>query len=164
LGIDLKCIRNSLAGYKGAGRRLEVKFQSDKYLVIDDYAHHPSEIKATLAAVANLKVKRKIVVFQPHRYSRTQLLLNDFADSFGQADYLIITDIYAASEQPIEGVSSLGLLHKIKELNPNKEVLYITKENILPHILGIIRDGDLVMTLGAGDIVKVSDALAQELK
>jgi len=164
LGIDLKLIRSSLEGYKGAVRRLEIKFQSDKYLVIDDYAHHPTEIKATLAAVANLKVKRKIVVFQPHRYSRTQLLLNDFAKSFAQADYLMITDIYAASEQPIEGINARGLLNKIKEFDPNKEVLYLAKENILSHILGMIRDGDLVMTLGAGDIVRVSDALARELK
>ncbi|MDP2927383.1 MAG: UDP-N-acetylmuramate--L-alanine ligase [Candidatus Omnitrophota bacterium] len=164
LGIDLKRMRSSLEGYKGAGRRLEIKFRSDKYLVIDDYAHHPSEIKATLAAVVNLKVKRKIVVFQPHRYTRTQLLLNDFAKSFAQADYLIITDIYAASEQPIEGVNARGLLNKIKEFDPNKEVLYLAKENILPHILGMIKDGDLVMTLGAGDIVRVSDALVGELK
>jgi len=164
LGIDLKYIRSSLEGYKGAGRRLEIKFQSDKYLVIDDYAHHPTEIKATLAAVANLKVKRKIVVFQPHRYTRTQLLLNDFAKSFAQADYLIITDIYAASEQPIEGVNARGLLNKIKEFDSNKEVLYLAKEDILSHVLGMIRDNDLVITLGAGDIVRVSDALAQELK
>jgi UDP-N-acetylmuramate--alanine ligase len=164
LGIDLKHIYSSLAGYKGAGRRLEIKFQSDKYLIIDDYAHHPSEIKATLAAVANLKVKRKIVIFQPHRYSRTQLLLNDFAKSFGQADYLILTDIYAASEQPIEGVNAQELLKKIKELNPDKEVLYLPKEDIFAHILGMLREGDLVMTLGAGDIVRVTDALAQELK
>jgi UDP-N-acetylmuramate--alanine ligase len=164
LGIDLKHIRGSLAGYQGAGRRLEIKFRNDKYLIIDDYAHHPTEIKATLAAVANLKARRKIVVFQPHRYTRTQLLINDFAKSFSQADYLIITDIYAASEQAIEGINAQGLLSKIKEDNPNKEVLYLAKENILPHILGMIRDGDLVITLGAGDIVKVSDALAQELK
>ena len=164
LGIDLKYIRSSLEGYKGAGRRLEIKFQSDKYLVIDDYAHHPSEIKATLAAAANLNVKRKIVVFQPHRYTRTQLLLNDFAESFAQADYLIITDIYAASEQPIEGVSAQGLSEKIKEYNPGKEVLYLPKEGILSHLLGVINEGDLVMTLGAGDIVRISDALAQELK
>ena len=164
LGIDLKHIRSSLEGYPGSGRRLEIKFRSNKYLVIDDYAHHPSEIKATLATVANLKVKRKIVVFQPHRYTRTQLLLNDFAKSFAPADYLIITDIYAASEQPIEGINALGLLNKIKEFNPDKEVLYLAKENILSHILGMLRDGDLVITLGAGDIVRVSDALAQELK
>ncbi len=164
LGIDLKYIRSSLAGYKGAGRRLEIKFQSDKYLVIDDYAHHPTEIKATLEAIANLEVKRKIVVFQPHRYTRTQLLLNDFAKSFTQADYLIITDIYAASEPPIEGVNARGLLSKIKEFDPSKEVLYLAKEDLLPRVLGMLRDGDLVIFLGAGDIVRLSDALAQKLK
>ncbi len=164
LGIDLGCIRRTLEGYKGARRRLETKFKSDKYLVIDDYAHHPSEIKATLAAIANLKAGRSIVIFQPHRYSRTQLLLNDFAKSFDQSDYLIITDIYAASEQPIEGVAAQKLMEKIKEHAKNKEVLYLPKENILEHILGIIRENDLVITLGAGDIVKVSDALAEKLK
>ncbi|MDD5130094.1 MAG: UDP-N-acetylmuramate--L-alanine ligase [Candidatus Omnitrophica bacterium] len=164
LGIDIKHIRSSLEGYKGAGRRLEAKFRSDKYLVIDDYAHHPSEIKATLAAIANLKAKRRIVVFQPHRYSRTQLLLDDFSKAFRQADYLIVTDIYAASEKPTPGVDALGLVNKIKEVDPAKQVLYLPKDQILPHILGMLRDGDLVITLGAGDIVKVSDALAQELK
>jgi UDP-N-acetylmuramate--alanine ligase len=164
LGIGLKHIGGSLAGYKGAGRRLEVKFRNDKYLVIDDYAHHPCEIKATLAAIVNLEVKRKIVVFQPHRYSRTQLLLDDFAESFAQADYLIITDIYAASEKPIAGVDARGLLEKIKKHNPAKEVLYLPKEDILSHLLGMIQEGDLVITLGAGDIARVSDALAQKLK
>ncbi|MDD5477131.1 MAG: UDP-N-acetylmuramate--L-alanine ligase [Candidatus Omnitrophica bacterium] len=164
LGIDLECIRRTLKGYKGASRRLETKFKSDKYLVIDDYAHHPSEIKATLAAIANLKAGRKIVIFQPHRYTRTQLLLNDFAKSFDQSDYLIITDIYAASEQPIEGVAARKLMEKIKEHAKDKEVLYLPKEDILDHLLGIIRENDLVITLGAGDIVKVSDALAEKLK
>ncbi len=164
LGIDLEHIRSSLAGYKGAGRRLEVKFKNDKYLVVDDYAHHPTEIKATLEAIANLNVKRKIVVFQPHRYSRTQLLLDDFARSFELADYLIITDIYAASEQPIEGVSAQEILKKINQLYPDKGVLYLAKEDIQSHILSILRDNDLIIFLGAGDIVRVSDALAAELK
>ncbi|MDD5465889.1 MAG: UDP-N-acetylmuramate--L-alanine ligase [Candidatus Omnitrophica bacterium] len=164
LGIDLDCIRRTLEGYKGAGRRLEIKFKSDKYLVIDDYAHHPSEIKATLAAIANLKAGRLIVIFQPHRYTRTQLLLDDFAKSFDQSDYLIITDIYAASEEPIEGVAARKLMEKIKEHAKDKEVLYLPKEDILEHVLGIICENDLVITLGAGDIVKVSDALAEKLK
>jgi len=172
LGIDLSLIRKALEGYKGAGRRLEIKLQNDKYLVMDDYAHHPSEIKATLETLANLKAKRRIVVFQPHRYSRTQLLLHDFAASFAGADYLIITDIYAASEQPIEGINALNLVNMIKALIPSmgcsldsdKKVIYLPKEDILAHILSFVSDGDLVITLGAGDIVKVSDALAQGLK
>jgi len=164
LGINLGCIRGALEGYKGVGRRLETKFKSDKYLVIDDYAHHPSEIKATLEAIGNLNAGRKIAVFQPHRYSRTQLLLDEFAKSFDLADYLIITDIYAAGEQPIDGICAQKLLEKIKEYTKNKELLYLPKEDILEHLLGIIRENDLVITLGAGDILKVSDALAQRLK
>jgi len=164
LGIELKHIRRCLQAYKGAGRRLEIRFQSDKYLLIDDYAHHPTEIKATLAALANLKSRRRIVIFQPHRYSRTQLLLNEFAGSFDQADYLIITDIYAASEQPIEGVNAGVLLKRIKDSRSDREVVYLEKEKIAGHIKKIVRPGDLVVTLGAGDIVKVSDALAEELK
>jgi len=164
LGIDLSFIRRTLEGYKGAGRRLEIKFKSDKYLVLDDYAHHPSEIRATLEAVANLRGMRKIVVFQPHRYSRTQLLLNEFAECFEQADYLIITDIYAASEQPIEGVDAQGLLKRIKKYQPDKQVFYLAKEKITDFLLDFMRAGDLVVTLGAGDIVRVADALAEKLK
>jgi len=163
LGIELKHIRRCLEAYKGAGRRLEIKFRSDKYLLIDDYAHHPTEIKATLSALADLKASRRIVIFQPHRYSRTQLLLDEFALSFDQADYLIITDIYAASEEPIKGVNAQALLKKIRDSRSDKEVVYLEKGKIVGHIRKIARPGDLVVTLGAGDIVKVSDALAQEL-
>ncbi|MFA5093066.1 MAG: UDP-N-acetylmuramate--L-alanine ligase [Candidatus Omnitrophota bacterium] len=164
LGIDLEFIRKALAGYQGAGRRLETKFCNNQYLVLDDYAHHPCEIKATLAAIDNLKGKRKIVVFQPHRYSRTQLLLDDFAQAFDQADYLIITDIYAASEKPISGVNAEKLLSRIKENFKDKVAIYLPKEDILNHLLEMISKNDLVITLGAGDIVKISNALAQELK
>lgn len=164
LGIELKHIRRCLEAYKGAGRRLEIRFQSRDYLLLDDYAHHPTEIKAALAAAANLKARRRIVIFQPHRYSRTQLLLDEFARAFAAADYLVITDIYAAGEQPVEGVNAQALLKKIKEEALNKKAIYLPKENIPGHIKKVIRSGDLVITLGAGDIVKVSDALAEELK
>jgi UDP-N-acetylmuramate--alanine ligase len=164
LGIDLGCIRKTLADYQGAGRRLETKFSNSRYLVIDDYAHHPTEIKATLAAVNNLKGRRKIAVFQPHRYSRTQLLWEDFARAFDQADYLIVTDIYAASEKPIAGVDAQKLLFKIKENFKNKTAIYLPREDILSHLLAMILENDLVLTLGAGDIVKISDALAEKLK
>lgn len=164
LNINLSYIRRTLEGYKGAGRRLEIKFKSAKFLVLDDYAHHPSEIKATLEAVDNLKAGRKIVVFQPHRYSRTKLLLNEFAACFERADYLIITDIYAASEQPIEGVDAQGLLKQISQHYPHKQAVYLAKEKITDFLLGFMQSGDLVITLGAGDIVRVADALAEKLK
>jgi len=163
LGIDLKFIQKALSGYKGARRRLEIKFKSDNYTLIDDYAHHPTEIRATLKAVANLKAKRSIAIFQPHRYTRTQLLLDEFAQSFNALDQLIITDIYAASEPPIPGVNAQLLCEKIKEDNPGKTVNFMPKEKIVEYILGILKPGDQVITLGAGDIARVSDELAERL-
>lgn len=164
LGVDLKTIKKALADYKGASRRIEVKFKGSGYLVIDDYAHHPTEIKATLQAVKNIKPKRIIAVFQPHRYTRTQLLLNEFSRSFDMADCVIITDIYAASEQPLEGVTAKCLCDKIKKYAPDKYISFMPKDKLVRHILGIIKPSDLVITLGAGDITKTCDELVKELK
>lgn len=164
LSIDSEFIKKALSGYKGSGRRLETKFSSPEYIVIDDYAHHPTEIQATLKAVRELKRRRVLAVFQPHRYTRTQLLLEEFSQSFEDVDYLIITDIYAASEPEIEGVNANLLCERIKQRCKSKEVRYIPKEKIVEHLLKILRSEDLVITLGAGDIVKVSDELAEELK
>lgn len=163
LGIDLKFIKDALATYQGTRRRIEIKFENKDYLVIDDYAHHPTEIKATLAAVRGLK-KRVVIVFQPHRYSRTKLLLDEFGRSFDLADYVIITEIYAASEAPLEGITGKSIYEKIKEYAPDKPAQFLPKEGIADHILGIIRPGDLVITLGAGDIFKISDELVKRLK
>lgn len=164
LGIDIGFIKKTLAYYKGAKRRLEIKLNERGYLVIDDYAHHPTEIKATLSAIRNLGRKRIIAVFQPHRYSRTKLLLDEFSASFDLADYIIITDIYAASEVPLEGITAGCIYDKIKERAPHKEIYFLPKEEIVIHLLGIIKPDDLVITLGAGDIVKISDELVEKLK
>jgi UDP-N-acetylmuramate--alanine ligase len=164
LGIDTAVIKKTLAGYRGSGRRMEVKFKNNDYTLIDDYAHHPTEIKATLEAVRNLRPGRVIAVFQPHRYTRTQLLLEEFGSSFAQADYVIITDIYAASEPAIEGVSGRRIYEKIKEYAPQKEAAFLHKEELIAHLLKVLKADDLVITLGAGDIVKVCDELVGELK
>jgi UDP-N-acetylmuramate--alanine ligase len=164
LGIDLSFIKKTLLDYKGTHRRLDIKFNNNGSLVIDDYAHHPTEIRATLAAARNLKSDRLIVIFQPHRYSRTKLLMEEFGKSFDSADYVIITDIYAASETPLEGVTAQGICDKIKEHSPNKKVLFLPKEDIVGRVLEIMKPGDLVITLGAGDITKVSDELAEKIK
>jgi UDP-N-acetylmuramate--alanine ligase len=164
LGIGLEVVKKALAEYKGAGRRIEVKFQDRDYLIIDDYAHHPTEIRATLAAVKKLKPKRLIAVFQPHRFSRTRLLLDEFGQSFALADYVIVTDIYPASEPPIEGISGERVYEKIKEHEPDKEAYFFAKEDIVGHILKNIRPGDLVITLGAGDIIKTNEELVAGLK
>jgi len=164
LGIDIKLIKEVLLNYKGAKRRLEVKLHENNFMVIDDYAHHPTEIMATLAAAKNLKAGRIIAVFQPHRYTRTKLLLDEFSKSFGLADYVIITDIYAASEPALEGVSAVSLCDKIRKLSPGKAVEFLPKEKIIRRILDIVEPDDLVITLGAGDIVKINDELVEELK
>lgn len=158
LGIDLKVIRNTLENYKGARRRLEVKFSNEDYLVIDDYAHHPTEIQASLLALKSFQ-RKVIAVFQPHRYSRTKILLDDFVKSFDLADSVVITDIYPANEPAIPGVSATALYEKIKERSPDKEVYFSPKENIVGQILTIIKPGDLVVTLGAGDITRINDEL-----
>ena len=164
LGIDLEFIKAALAGYKGAQRRLEEKFDDGRYLVIDDYAHHPTEIRATLKAVSNLKAKRVVAIFQPHRFTRTQLLFDEFVKSFDNADCLILTDIYPASEQPILNINSVNLCAKIKEYAPDKEVFFVPKEEIVQKVIEIAEPGDLIITLGAGDIVRISDELAEKLK
>ena len=164
LGIDLKFIKSALAGYKGALRRLEIKFKNQDYIVIDDYAHHPTEIRATLKAASNLKSRRVVAIFQPHRYTRTQLLFDEFIRSFDNVDYLMITDIYSASEQPILDVNSVNLCRKIKEYTPNKEVNFVPKEELVNRVFEIAQPGDLIITLGAGDIVRISDELAEKFK
>jgi UDP-N-acetylmuramate--alanine ligase len=157
-------IKKILKDYKGAKRRLEIKFNNEKYLVVDDYAHHPTEIKAALSAIRNLKFSRLIVVFQPHRYTRTKLLLDEFGRCFDSADYLIITDIYPAGEPPQEGITAGLICDKIKENSPDQKVHFLPKQEITGHILKMIKPGDLLITLGAGDITKISDELVDELK
>jgi UDP-N-acetylmuramate--alanine ligase len=164
LGIDVEVIKKTLNNYKGAKRRLEIKFNAQDLLIIDDYAHHPTEIKASLEAVKNLNKKRIIAIFQPHRYTRTKLLLDEFGLCFALTDYLILTDIYAAGEPPIEGITARCICDKVKEnSSPFKEIHFLPKEEILTHVLGILKPGDLVIFLGAGDIVKISDELVQRL-
>jgi UDP-N-acetylmuramate--alanine ligase len=164
LGIGIEVIKRTFCNYKGAGRRLEIKLRDRDYTVIDDYAHHPTEIKATLAALKDLKANRVIAIFQPHRFSRTKLLLKEFGKSFDSADYVILTDIYAASEQPLPGISGMSVYDSIRQYTPDKQMDFLPKEKIVEYVLKIIRPGDLVVTLGAGDIIKVSDALAEVLK
>jgi len=163
LGIGRDVIARTLSTYKGAARRLDIKLRTKNILVIDDYAHHPTEIKATLSAVRHLPCKRLIAVFQPHRYSRTQLLLREFSSCFDAADSVVLTDIYAASEKQIEGVNAQGLCDAIKQHVPEKNVEFVPKNSLLAHVRGMARPGDLILMLGAGDITKVSDDLAKEL-
>lgn len=164
LGIKPQRIEEAVAVFKGTERRFQLQLEAKGIKVIDDYAHHPTEIRATLEAAKNVRHKRLLVVFQPHRFSRTKFLMDEFAESLSLADCIILTDIYAASEEPIQGVSSEVLCDKIKEKHPPAEVIYVKKEKVIEQLLSIVRPGDLVLTLGAGDIGKLSDELAQRIK
>ena len=164
LGIDSLITAKVFASYKGAGRRLDIKFQDKDFTVIDDYAHHPTEIRATLAALKHTSAKRIVVVFQLHRYSRTQLLLEEFGKCFAQADLVVLTDIYPASEPAIPGITAQLVLDKIKNNFPDKPIKFAPKDQIPNLILGLIKPGDTLIMLGAGDIIKASDVVVEELK
>jgi UDP-N-acetylmuramate--alanine ligase len=133
-------------------------------MVVDDYGHHPVEIRATLSAARNGWPERRLVVaFQPHRYSRTKELFNDFVTCFYDADVLILTDIYAASEQPIPGVSSEHLADEVRR-HGQRDVTYVADRTTLPdYLAGVVKEGDIVITLGAGNIWQAGEELVNKL-
>jgi UDP-N-acetylmuramate--alanine ligase len=164
LGISIKSTKKALAGFKGVGRRMELLLKKPEITVVDDYGHHPEEIKATLKAIRKAYAGRLVVIFQPHRYTRTRDLFEDFVGSFALADVLLITDIYAASEKPIKGVSSQSLVKAIQDLK-GENVHYLPKTDaIVGQILPLLKTDDIVLSLGAGDITKIGRSLAKELK
>jgi UDP-N-acetylmuramate--alanine ligase len=164
LGIDIEIIRKALRDFSGVQRRFQIKGEANGIIVVDDYGHHPTEIKATLAAAASGMDRRIVVVFQPHRYTRTQHLLEDFFTAFNHADKLVIMDIYAAGENPIPGVSGKALYEGIKKYG-HKDATFITsRDKILEHLVGTVKTGDLVLTLGAGDVWKIGEQLLENLK
>jgi UDP-N-acetylmuramate--alanine ligase len=164
LGMPFKKISQALKSFRGARRRFEVKLQNASYMVIDDYGHHPTEIKATLATAKTLGAKRLIVMFQPHRYTRTAALAKEFGEAFRGADLVFITDIYAASELPIEGVSGQTIVSEIQACR-SAPTVYVPRRNRLHRrVARIIEPGDLVLSLGAGDIHEEAAKLVQDLE
>jgi UDP-N-acetylmuramate--alanine ligase len=163
-GLPFDGIARALYEFQGAKRRFQVIGEVDDILVVDDYAHHPTEIAATLKGARALN-RRIVVVFQPQRYSRTHLLMEEFSRAFGEADEVIINTIYAPpGEKPIPGVSAERLAEMIREnSNPNTR-FFATKEEIADYLLEHARPGDLVMTMGAGDIWRLSHGLVPELE
>lgn len=153
LGIEFEIIKKGLAAFKGVQRRCHVRGEKAGITIMDDYGHHPTEIKMTLQGLKNGFPNRRIIaVFQPHRYTRTRDLFHEFVTSFYDATRLYITEIYPASEQPIEGVSAQGLFEEIKN-HGYRDVFYVEKKEDIPDaILGDLREGDLVVFLGAGDV------------
>ncbi len=164
LDIDLDHIKEGIRNLGGLERRFQVKGEQNNILVLDDYGHHPTEVIATLQTAKTCwPEKRLIVVFQPHRYSRTEALFDRFVLSFNQADILIVAPIYSAGEAPIEGVNAEWLYQGIKEHGHKEVILCTNKSDILEVLLELIRPGDAVMTLGAGDIFNVGEALLKRL-
>lgn len=164
LGISLETTRGALQAFEGVQRRFQLRHQIDDILIIDDYGHHPKEIEATLRAAKSGWQRRVIAIFQPHRFTRVRDLADDFHRCFYQADKLIITDIYPAGESPIEGVHAKNLYEGILR-HGHRDVTYIPdKEDIASALASIIQPGDMVITLGAGDIWKTGDKLAEMLK
>ena len=163
LNIEFSAIANALKSFSGVQRRFEILYQSNSLVIVDDYGHHPTEILATLNTAKMVWPNRKLVViFQPHRYTRTQLLLEDFYSSFNDADKLILLDIYAAGEKPIEGIDSRQLVKGIREFG-HKDVDYIEDfDSLVPQLKFSLQPGDIVLTLGAGDIGKLAQKLAAE--
>jgi UDP-N-acetylmuramate--L-alanine ligase/UDP-N-acetylenolpyruvoylglucosamine reductase len=161
-GYKFGAIRKAIKDFGGAKRRFQLRASIGGIMLIDDYAHHPTEIRAVLDACRNWIDKRLVVVFQPHRYTRTKLLADDFGRSFGQADKLILTDIYAASEKPMRNVSIKTIYDKVVANGP-ADVEIVDKDRIPEHVAGIARPGDMIVMMGAGDIKKTIDKTCAKL-
>jgi UDP-N-acetylmuramate--alanine ligase len=160
MGVETSLIANGLESFRGVNRRFQVK-SCDGITVIDDYAHHPTEIRATLGAAKAANFRRIFAVFQPHRYTRTFHLFDDFARAFNLADSILILDIYPAGENPIEGITTPALIEKIKSFG-HKSVLYAPNfEMIESYVIANARDGDAVVVMGAGNVTKLSDTLSE---
>lgn len=165
LEIPFDVIAKGLATFGGVQRRMQFKGEVDSITVVDDYGHHPTEIRATINAIRDAwPDKRLVVLFQPHRYSRTKALFEDFQTAFHEANVLAMTEVYAASEEPIEGVSGASLLEQIK-LHGQRYAHYFADVNTMANdLLPYLEKNDLVLTLGAGNIVQVGEELLELLK
>jgi len=164
LNLNMESVKESFLNFKGIQRRFQIKGEAKGITVVDDYGHHPTEIKATLDTARNFWKGRVVVLFQPHRYTRTQDLYEEFLIAFYDADVVLVMDIYAASEEEIPGVSGEGLADGIRTFG-HKNVHYVgDKDNALKFLKGFLKEGDLLLTLGAGDVYKVGERLLEELQ
>lgn len=161
LKVDMAVIAKTLKAFSGTNRRFDITgITADGVKVIDDYAHHPTEIKATLAAAKNVKHNKLWLIFQPHTYTRTKALFDEFVDAFGDADKLILTDIYAAREQDIYNISTYKLFTAMKTKYPEREIYYVKDfEDIVNYVKKFAVKDDIAMTMGAGDVYKVGEML-----
>ena len=165
LGMSFKNIKSGLERFQGVFRRFQPKLNTEKLIVIDDYAHHPTEVKASIEGARNgWKDRRLVAVFQPHLYSRTQQMYREFGLSFFDAEVLLVTDVYPSREQPIEGVTGQLIADTAKEYG-HRDVHYLEDKTELPGKLKeIVQDGDIVITMGAGDIYKYGEQFVEMIQ
>jgi UDP-N-acetylmuramate--alanine ligase len=165
LDIPFKCIQEALYEFNGIQRRFERKGAGGGVTVVDDYAHHPTEIDATLRAARLVwPHSRLIVAFQPHRYTRTQALWQEFCPSLLHAEVLLLTEVYAAGEPPLPGVSSRLIYEGVQALGHRQAIFAPTPEALVSHLLRLVQRGDVVLTLGAGDVWKVGEQVLAALR
>lgn len=164
-GVPLDEIASGLGNYRGVERRFQVKGRAGGVTVIDDYAHHPTEVRATLAAARPGPYERVIAVFQPHRYSRTAALADEFGAAFGDADVVVLMDVYGAGEHPVPGVTGASIADAVGVHLPDRPVVYFPhRGDLLDHLQEMVRPGDLVLTLGAGDVTTVGEEFLARLQ
>ena len=159
LGVGFTTVKKALASFQGAKRRFEI-LAHQPFMVVDDYAHHPTEIRATLETAKGIGGARVIAVFQPHRYTRTKYFLQEFATAFKDADIVIIDDIFAASEQPLAGISGQFLAEMVAANHQGLVKHLPGRQAIISWVDENWRPGDIYMVMGAGDIFKVGEELA----
>ncbi len=165
LGLDMNAAATALGSFTGVRRRFDLVGEVDGVTVVDDYAHHPTEVKATLDAARGLGFGRVWALFQPHRYSRTQAFAGDFGRSFDGADRVVLMDVYSAGEAPIPGVGGRTLLEATLGQRPRARAAYLPhRADVVPYLVDRVRDGDLVMTMGAGDVTTLGPELVAALK
>lgn len=164
LGQPVAQMAEGLTMFNGAKRRFQTKGKAQGVWVVDDYAHHPTEIATTLKAARQTQPKRLVCAFQPHRYSRTQLLQKEYGSCFKDADLLVLTDVYSAGEDPIPGVDGELLVKEVAAQTGQKTVYIKDKKDIAAYLKSIAQEGDLIMTMGAGDIVNCGEELVELLK
>ena len=166
IGLDInpEAIRNALDQFRGVDRRFHLKGRAAGVSVIDDYGHHPTEIRATLAAAKQCGFGKVHVIFQPHRYTRTRDLVEEFTTAFADADSLIVLDIYAASEKPIEGITGEALAQRIAEKGGKATKYASSFADAISSATEAARDGDMILTLGAGSVSQLGPMILEELK
>jgi UDP-N-acetylmuramate--alanine ligase len=165
LDLDLEAAAVALATFSGVRRRFDLIDTVDGVTIVDDYAHHPTEVAATLGAAAELGYDRVWVLFQPHRYSRTAAFADDFGRAFEAADRVVLMDVYSAGEAPIPGVSGRTLVNTTLKSHPRAQVAYLPhRADVVGYLAGRVSSGDLVMTMGAGDVTAIGPELAAALR